>query len=85
VVLPPLTEERRREIVKKVKGESETAKVAVRNIRKDVNEAIKKLQKEGLPEDEAKTGEASVQKTTDSFIKKIEELLAIKEAEIMQI
>ena len=85
VVLPPLTEERRREIVKKVKAESETAKVAIRNIRKDVNEAIKKLQKEGLPEDEAKTGEASVQKTTDSFIKKIEELLALKEAEIMQV
>jgi ribosome recycling factor len=50
-----------------------------------VNEAIEKLQKEGLPEDEAKTGEASVQKTTDSFIKKIEDLFAVKEAEIMQI
>ena len=85
VILPPLTEERRREIVKKVKGESETAKIAIRNIRKDVNEAIKKLQKEGLPEDEAKTAEASVQKTTDSFIKKIEDLLAVKEAEIMQV
>lgn len=85
ITLPPLTEERRREIAKKAKGESENAKVAVRNIRKETNETIKKLQKDGLPEDEAKTAEASVQKTTDAYIKKIDELLAIKEAEIMHV
>ncbi len=85
VILPPLTEERRKEIVKKVKAESETAKVAVRNIRKDINENIKKLQKDGLPEDDAKTAEASVQKTTDSYIKKIDELTAAKEAELMHV
>lgn len=85
ITLPPLTEERRREIAKKAKGESENAKVAVRNIRKETNETIKKLQKDGLPEDEAKTAEANVQKTTDAYIKKIDELLAIKEAEIMHV
>jgi ribosome recycling factor len=85
VILPPLTEERRKEIVKKVKGESETAKVAVRNIRKDINEVIKKLQKDGLPEDDAKTAETQVQKTTDSYIKKIDDLTAAKEAEVMHV
>ncbi len=85
IILPPLTEERRREIAKKAKGESENAKIAIRNIRKEINETIKKLQKEGLAEDEAKTAEASVQKTTDAYIKKIDELLAIKEAEIMHV
>lgn len=85
ITLPMLTEERRKEIVKRVKGESETAKVAIRNIRKDVNEAIKKLQKEGLPEDEAKTAEAQVQKNTDAYIKKIDELTAAKEAEVMHV
>jgi ribosome recycling factor len=85
ITLPMLTEERRKEIVKRVKGESENAKVAIRNIRKDVNEAIKKLQKEGLPEDEAKTAEAQVQKNTDAYIKKIDELTAAKEAEVMHV
>jgi ribosome recycling factor len=85
IVLPMLTEERRKEIVKRVKGESETAKIAVRNIRKDVNEAIKRLQKDGLPEDEAKTAEAQVQKNTDVYIKKIDELTAAKEAEVMHV
>ncbi len=85
IMLPPLTEERRKEIAKKAKAESENAKVAVRNIRKDVNETIKKLQKDGLPEDEAKTAEASVQKTIDLYIKKIDDLLTVKEAEIMHV
>jgi ribosome recycling factor len=85
VILPPLTEERRKEIVKKVKGESETAKVAIRNIRKEINESIKKLQKDGLPEDDAKSAEASVQKTTDSYIKKVDDLTAAKEAEVMHV
>ena len=85
VVLPPLTEERRKEIVKKVKGESENAKVAIRNIRKDINEQVKKLQKDGLAEDEAKSAEQQVQKTTDTFIKKIDDLTAAKEAEVMHV
>jgi ribosome recycling factor len=83
--LPPLTEERRKEIVKKVKGESENAKVSIRNIRKDINEQVKKLQKEGLPEDEAKSAELQVQKTTDTFIKKIDDLTTAKEAEVMHV
>jgi ribosome recycling factor len=85
VILPPLTEERRKDIVKKVKGEAENAKVTIRNIRKDANETIKRLQKEGLPEDEAKGGEANVQKSTDAYIKKIDDLTAAKEAEVMHV
>ena len=85
ISLPPLTEERRRETVKKVNGEAETAKVALRAIRKDANEGIKRLQKEGLGEDEAKLGETQVQKTTDAFIKKIDDLTSSKEAELMQV
>jgi ribosome recycling factor len=80
-----LTEERRKEIVKKVKGESENAKVSIRNIRKDIYEQVKKLQKEGLPEDEAKSAELQVQKTTDTFIKKIDDLTTAKEAEVMHV
>jgi ribosome recycling factor len=85
ISLPPLTEERRKETVKKVKGEAENAKVALRNIRKEANEGIKKLQKEGLAEDDAKLGETHVQKTTDAFIKKIDDLTAAKEAELMHV
>lgn len=85
VILPPLTEERRREIVKKVKGEAENAKVSLRSIRKDANEQIKKHQKEGLPEDEAKQTETTIQKTTDNYIKKVDDLTASKEAEVMQV
>jgi ribosome recycling factor len=85
ISLPPLTEERRKEIVKKVKAEAESAKVQVRNIRKDTNEAIKKVQKDGVPEDDAKAAEAQVQKTTDNYIKKIDELCAAKEADLMQV
>jgi ribosome recycling factor len=85
ITLPMLTEDRRKEIVKKVKAEAESAKVAVRNIRKDVNETIKRLQKDGLPEDEAKAAETQVQKNTDVYIKKIEDLTATKEAEVMHV
>lgn len=85
ITLPPLTEERRKETVKKVKGEAENAKVAIRNLRKDANEAVKRLQKEGLPEDEAKGAEQNIQKTTDNYIKKIDDLTAAKEAELMHV
>lgn len=83
--LPPLTEERRKELVKKCNGEGEHAKVAVRNIRRDGIEHIKKLQKDGLSEDAAKDAEASVQDTTNKYIALIEKHLAAKEKEIMAV
>jgi ribosome recycling factor len=83
--VPPLTEERRRELVKRTKGEGENAKVAIRNIRRDANEAIKKLQKEGVPEDMVKDGETKVQQLTDKMIAKVDELLVVKEKEIMTV
>ncbi len=83
--VPPLTEERRKDLVKKVKAEGEAGKVAVRNIRKDVNERLKKLQKDGIAEDEIKAGEAEVQKLTDSFILKIDKHIEIKDKDIMTV
>ena len=83
--MPPLTEERRRDLVKQCKGEAETAKMAVRNARRDTIEEFKKLQKNGLPEDAEKDAEAEIQKTHDKFIKKIDELFAAKEKEIMTV
>lgn len=83
--LPPLTEERRKELVKKANGEGENAKVAVRNLRREAIESIKKLQKEGLSEDESKDAEKEVQDLTNSFITKVDNHLARKEKEIMAI
>lgn len=83
--LPPLTEERRKELVKKSLGEGENSKVSVRSGRRDAIEAIKKLQKDGLSEDAAKDAEASVQQLTDSYIALVEKHLAAKEKEIMSI
>ncbi|UOE48658.1 ribosome recycling factor [Mucilaginibacter sp. SMC90] len=83
--VPPLTEERRRDLVKKAKGEAETGKVAIRNIRKDANEKIKKLKSEGASEDEIKTGEAEVQKLTDAYIAKVDQLSEAKEKDIMTV
>ena len=83
--VPPLTEERRKELVKKAKTEGEAARVSLRNIRRDQIETIKKMQKEGLPEDVAKDTEGLIQKETDNFSKKIDELLAAKEKEIMTV
>ena len=83
--VPPLTEERRRDLVKKAKGEAETGKIAIRNIRKDANEKIKKLKSEGVSEDEIKTGEAEVQKLTDAYIVKIDQLSEAKEKDIMTV
>lgn len=83
--LPPLTEERRRELVKRCLGEGEHAKVAVRNIRRDGIENIKKLQKNGLSEDAAKDAEADIQELTNQHISEIEKHLAAKEKEIMSI
>ena len=83
--VPPLTEERRRDLVKKAKGEAETGKVAVRNIRKDANEKIKKLKTEGVSEDEIKVGEAEIQKLTDAYIAKVDQLSEAKEKDIMTV
>ena len=83
--LPPLTEERRRELVKRCLGEGEHAKVAVRNIRRDGIESIKKLQKNGLSEDASKDAEADIQEITNKHIAEIEKHLAAKEKEIMAI
>jgi ribosome recycling factor len=81
--LPPLTEERRKELVKRCNAEGENAKVSIRNIRRDAIEQIKKLQKEGLSEDAAKDAEAAVQEQTNRFISLIEKHLEAKEKEIM--
>jgi ribosome recycling factor len=83
--VPPLTEERRRDLVKKAKGEAETGKIAIRNIRKDANEKIKKLKSEGVSEDEIKVGEAEVQKLTDAYIIKVDQLSEAKEKDIMTV
>jgi ribosome recycling factor len=85
ISVPPLTEERRKDLVKQAKSEAEDAKIGIRNARKDANTDIKKLEKEGTSEDICKTAEENVQKLTDSYIKKIDDHLAIKEAEIMKV
>lgn len=85
IVIPPLTEERRKELVKKAKGEGENAKVTVRNCRRSTIEAAKKLQKEGVSEDAIKKLEKDVQDLTDKFSLKIDDLLKVKEKEIMTI
>lgn len=83
--LPPLTEERRRELVKRCQGEGEQSKVAIRNIRRDAIENIKKLQKNGLSEDAAKDAEAEAQGITDRYIALVEKHLGAKEKEIMSV
>ena len=81
--LPPLTEERRKDLVKKCHGEGEHSKVAIRNIRRDAIEHIKRLQKNGLSEDATKDAEANVQGLTDKFIGTVDKHLSLKEKEIM--
>jgi len=83
--VPALTEERRRDLVKQIKGEGEQARISVRNARRDGVEHAKKLQKDGLPEDVAKDTEAELQKLTDTFNKKVDELLEKKEKDIMTV
>jgi len=85
ISVPALTEERRRDLVKQAKVEAEDAKIGIRNARKDANTDIKKLEKDGTSEDICKTAEDDVQKLTDAFIKKIDEHLVHKEAEIMKV
>lgn len=83
--VPPLTEERRKQLVKLAKTEGENSKVSVRNIRKEANEKVKKLQKDGLAEDLAKDAETSIQQLTDQFIIRIDDLGVVKEKEIMTV
>lgn len=83
--MPPLTEDRRKEMVKKAHGEGEHSKIAVRNIRRDAMENVKKLQKNGLSEDLCKDAEKNIQETTDRFIALIDKHLAAKEKEVMTV
>ncbi len=83
--IPPLTEERRRSLVKQSKAEAETAKVSVRNARRDAIDALKKAVKQGMSEDVEKDAEASAQKLHDKYLKKIDDLFAAKEKEILTV
>ena len=85
LMIPPLTEERRKELAKQCKGEAENAKVSVRNARREGVDKLKKAVKDGLPEDEQKNGEEKLQKLHDKYIKNIEDLFAAKEKEIMTV
>lgn len=85
ISIPPLTEERRKEMVKKVKAEGENAKVSVRNVRRNVLEKAKKLTKDGVPEDEVKNLEKEIQTLTDKHIEKIDQILSAKEKDIMTV
>jgi len=83
--IPPLTEERRKQLVKQVKSEAEHAKVSIRNARKDANDEIKGLQKDTISEDLAKDAEDRIQKLTDSYSRKVDDLVVIKEKDIMTV
>ena len=86
LAFPPLTQDRRKELTKTVKAMGEDAKVAIRNVRRDSTDAIKKLEKsEGLPEDVIKDGTDKIQKITDKFTKNVDETVSLKEKEVMEI
>lgn len=85
LIIPQLTEERRRDLVKKVKHEGENARVSLRNSRRDANEEYKQMQKDGLSEDEAKLAEENIQKLTDEFTEKVDHIVDAKETDIMTI
>ena len=85
ILVPALTEERRRDLVKKAKSEAENAKVVLRTARKDANEELKKLQKNGTPEDEVKSAEVLVQTLTDGYVVKCDKHLEVTEKEIMTV
>lgn len=85
LTMPPVTEERRKELVKQVRAEAETARVSLRNARRDAVEAFKKAMKEGMPEDESKDGETQAQKLLEKFTKTLDEAVARKEKEIMTV
>lgn len=83
--IPTLTEERRKELSKRARGEGEHARVSIRNARKDANDLIKEAEKEGLPEDDAKRAEQKIQELTNSYSNKVEEILDQKEKDIMTV
>ena len=86
LTIPPLTEERRKQLVKQVRAEGEQARVGLRTVRRDAIEVLRKEQKNnGMPEDVAKDGEDSMQKITDKYSKVIDEILAVKEKEILTV
>ena len=85
IIVPALTEERRRDLVKKAKTEAENAKISIRNIRRLSNETAKKLKKDGIPEDEIDKLEEDIQKITDEYIAKVDKVLEVKEKDIMTV
>ncbi|MFZ4563202.1 MAG: ribosome recycling factor [Bacteroidales bacterium] len=85
ITVPPLTEERRRDLVKKARNEAENGKISIRNIRRIANETAKKLKKDGLPEDEIDKLEVDIQKLTDEYISKVDKILEVKEKDIMTV
>jgi ribosome recycling factor len=85
LIIPQLTEERRRMLVKQVRNEGENARVSIRNSRRDANDEYRKMQKEGLSEDETKKAEDEIQKLTDEFTEKIDKIVESKEEDIMTI
>lgn len=86
IAIPPLTEERRKELVKVVKKKAEEFRVIVRNLRRDANDRVKSMEKNGeISQDELHRGQAEVQKLTDQYIEKVDKLLASKEAEILEV
>ena len=85
ITIPPLTEERRKNLVKQVKNEAEKGRISVRNIRKEVKEVFKHLQKEGASEDAITIAEEKLQALTDRYINKVDQLLTHKEAEVMEV
>ena len=85
ISVPPLNEERRRELAKRAKNEVETAKINIRNIRQDANNSLRKLTKEGVAEDLVKVSEDRVQQLTNSYVSKVEQILSAKEKEIMEV
>jgi len=85
IFIPPLTEERRLTLVKHARNEAEVGKISLRNVRKETNDSLKQLQKEGVSEDEVKRGEEKVQNLTNDYTKKIEDILAQKEEDIMTV
>jgi len=85
IIVPAITEERRRDLVKYAKQEAENAKVSIRNIRRSSNDLAKSLEKEGIPEDDIKLLQEKIQEQTDSYVKKVDETFAAKEKEIMTV
>jgi ribosome recycling factor len=83
--VPPLTEERRKDLVKRARAEAENCKVTIRNARRDANEALKKLGKDGLPEDMVKASETKIQTLTDNYSSKVDKIIEVKEKEVMTV